>query len=152
MGLANRWDFSACVWVHFMPSSYTCALFLFFFFLPLVLWLIIWKIEISENLKYQHYVLGSTCYFQWREPCKLEWLGGGDSTGSWCLQRAVHPLFWAALKDAICNKSQSFCWLMTYILVLFSIFLSFEGSSSWNSIVLPHGSFSWAWCLKWQHC
>lgn len=40
---------------------------------------------------------------------ELEWLGGGDSTGSWCLQRAVHPLFWAALKDAICNKSQSFC-------------------------------------------
>lgn len=31
MGLANRWDFNARVWLHFMSSSCTCALFLFVF-------------------------------------------------------------------------------------------------------------------------
>lgn len=41
-------------------------------------------------------------------------------------------------------------WLIFWFYSAF--FSSFEGSSSWNSIVLPHGSFSWAWCLKWQHC
>lgn len=64
----------------------------------------------------------------WRGPHKLEWLGGGDSTGYWCFQRIVHPLVWAALKDGyLQQKPQSFRWLMTYILVLFSIFFPFWG-------------------------
>lgn len=41
-------------------------------------------------------------------------------------------------------------WLIFWFYSAF--FLSFEGSSSWSSIVLPHSTFSWAWCLKWQHC